>query len=423
MTRLGAAIQKIDERIPGVDLPLMSVSQTKGVVRRSELTDAPQRAESLDAYKVCRKGDIVFNKMKIRSGAMGVAHEDGLITYHYEVMRPREGMDSRYIVHLMKSSWFTSELIARERGISAGGEHGGIRTTEVPFSVLRTIDVFLPEIHEQRIIADYLDREMARIDTLVAEQQHLVEMLHLRRRAVVDAVLSQGLDSEAALFKTGSPWLPELPVAWKAVRAKHVLSFGPANGVSPAAGDTDDLKSLSLGAIRNGRVIMGPEVTKFVDGSSLENTESLRLHPGDILLVRGNGNVDRVARAGLVGPEFAAEKYIYPDLLIRIRVNSYMLPEFFVWACNASPTRAQVRAQARTAVGTFKVAGGDIRSLFLPLPPMDEQRAIVAYLDKQTSKIDQLIAETERFIELAQERRGALLTAAVTGRIDVREAA
>jgi len=111
VTRLGQALEKIDERIPGIDLPLMSVSQTRGVIRRSELTDAPQRAESLDEYKVCRKGDVVFNKMKIRSGAMGVAPEDGLVTYHYEVMRPRDDMDARYIVHLMKSSWFTSELI------------------------------------------------------------------------------------------------------------------------------------------------------------------------------------------------------------------------------------------------------------------------------------------------------------------------
>lgn len=422
MTRFGHAMQKIDERIPGIDLPLMSVSQTRGVIRRSELTDAPQRAESLDAYKVCRRNDIVFNKMSIRAGAMGVAAEDGLVTYHYEVMRPREGTDPNFIAYLMKSSWFTAELIKRERGIGAG-DQANVRTTEVPFSVLKTIDAYIPGYAAQRAIAEYLDRETARIDMLIEEQQQLVKMLHLRRRAVVDAALSQGLDSEAELSETGSRWIPELPCGWKAVRTKRVLSFGPANGVSPEAGTSDDLKSLSLGAIRDGRVSMVPEVTKFVDRSSLASTEALRLHPGDILLVRGNGNVDLVARAGLVGPEFAAEEYIYPDLLIRIRMNSSMLPEFFVWACNASATRAQVQAQARTAVGTFKVAGGDVRSLVLPLPPLDEQRAIVAHLNEQTSKIDRLITESERFIDLARERRSALITAAVTGQIDVEEMA
>src|SRR5680860_188082 len=99
MTRLGNAVQRIDERSPGIDLPLLSVSQTRGVIRRSELTDKPARAESLDEYKICRKGDIVFNKMSIRAGAMGIASEDGLVTYHYETMRPRTGNDARFIIY------------------------------------------------------------------------------------------------------------------------------------------------------------------------------------------------------------------------------------------------------------------------------------------------------------------------------------
>ena len=235
MTRFGAAMQKIDERIPGVDLPLMSVSQTRGVVRRSELTDAPQRADSLDAYKVCRKGDVVFNKMKIRSGAMGVAPEDGLVTYHYEVMRPRGGMDPRYIVHLMKSSWFTSELVARERGISAGGEHGGIRTTEVPFTVLRMIDVLLPEIDEQRAVANYLDRETARIDTLIEEQQRLIEMLRERRAAAieeaVESVQTTGQRLKHFIRSVRQGWSPQC-YAWPAdgIETWAVLRAGAGNG-------------------------------------------------------------------------------------------------------------------------------------------------------------------------------------------------
>lgn len=415
-------MQKVDERIPGVNLPLMSVSQTRGVIRRSEFTDAPHRAESLDAYKVCRAGDIVFNKMSIRAGAMGVAAEDGLVTYHYEVMRPHEGTDSHYIAYVMKSSWFTEELITRERGIGAG-DQANVRTTEVPFSVLKTIEVYAPAADKQRAIVDYLDHETAGIDTLLEEQRRLIEMLRHRRTALVDSTLSQGLDSREGTRVTGSTWLPDLPASWRAIRSKHVLSRGPENGVSPQASASDDTRSLSLGAIRDGRVSMDSDVTKFVDGSAVKNPADYRLHPGDILLVRGNGNVDLVARAGLVGPEFCAQPYIYPDLLIRVRTNPSMLPEFFVWACNASATRAQVRANAKTAVGTFKVAGDDVRSLVLPLPPLEAQSAIVAHLDEQTAKIDRLIAETERFIELSRERRSALITAAVTGQLDVREVA
>ncbi|BBX30714.1 restriction endonuclease subunit S [Mycolicibacterium alvei] len=418
MSRFGSAMERIDERIPGIDLPLLSVSQTRGVLRRSELTDRPQRADSLDAYKVCRANDIVFNKMSIRAGAMGVAQEDGLVTYHYEVMRAINGSDPRYVVYVMKSAWFTEELIKRERGIGAG-DQANVRTTEVPFSVLKTIDCHLPEPSEQCAIADFLDRETAQIDALIDEQQRLIDLLRARRVAVVDSLLTAGAKSSKAQIATGNSWIPSLPDGWQAIRAKHVLSFGPSNGVSPEAGPAEGVKSLSLGAIRDGRVNIGPEVTKVVDRAGI-NVDDYRLYPNDILLVRGNGNVDLVARAGLVGADFATDEYIYPDLLIRVRVNSSMLPEFFVWACNATATRAQVRAQARTAVGTFKVAGGMVRSLVLPLPPLDEQDRIIDALDAQTSKIDILIAESERFVELARERRSALITAAVTGQIEVR---
>lgn len=284
---------------------------------------------------------------------------------------------------------------------------------DMPFAV--------PSPEEQRAITNYLDRETARIDTLIEEQQCLIEMLRERRTAVADRALSRGLDAE--LEHTGDPWLPVLPIGWKAVPTRRLLSFGPSNGVSPEVGEVADLRTLSLGSVRDGRVSMGPNVTKFVDRAAVPRSDDFRLRDGDILLVRGNGNVNLVGRAGLVGPEFDAEEYIYPDLLIRLRVGASMIPAFFVRAFNSAATRAQIETRARTAVGTYKVAAGDVRAIVLPTPPLSEQRRIVAYLDEQTEKIDALIAESERFVELSRERRSALITAAVTGQIDVREMA
>lgn len=172
----------------------MSVSQTLGVVRRSELTTKPHRADSLDEYKICRAGDIVFNKMSIRDGAMGMAHEDGLVTYHYEVMRPLPGADPRYVVYLMKSEWFTGELIMRERGIGTGGTLG-VRTTEVPFSVLRTIDAPIADPVAQRAIADYLDAESGVLDNLIAKKRRLIDLLQER----IDAAIMDFVGKSAIL--------------------------------------------------------------------------------------------------------------------------------------------------------------------------------------------------------------------------------
>ncbi|MGW6484418.1 restriction endonuclease subunit S [Streptomyces sp. NPDC055059] len=412
---MGAAIQKIDERIPGVDLPLMSVSQTKGVVRRSELTDAPQRAESLDAYKVCRKGDIVFNKMKIRSGAMGVAYEDGLITYHYEVMRPREGMDPRYIVHLMKSSWFTSELIARERGISAGGEHGGIRTTEVPFTVLRTIDVHLPEIDEQRAVADYLDRETARIDTLVEEQQWLIEMLRERRFALrVNVALHGTAPTEEA--ETTLPWAEKLPADWRVVPLTSVAKL--ESGHTPSRSREDWWRGCyipwvslhDVGMMRGVKYLR--DTAQHISDAGIANS-SARLLPARTVVLSRDATVGRTAIMGVpmatsqhfaawvCGPELDPE-YLW------VLFGDAMQP-FFNSFQNGSTIRT--------------IGMGDLKAFRIPLPPLDEQRRIVEHLDEETAKIDSLIAESERFVELCRERRAALITAVVTGQIDVREAA
>ena len=397
MKRLGHVLKKIDERIPGIDLPLMSVSQTRGVVRRSELTDTPQRAESLDAYKVCREGDIVFNKMKIRSGAMGVAPEDGLVTYHYEVMRLRDGMDSRYIVHLMKSSWFTSELIARERGISAGGEYGGIRTTEVPFNVLRTIEVRLPEVCEQRQIADYLDRETARIDTLIEEQQRLIDMLRERRADLISHAVLDATSQRTQLRR-----LVDV-IDCAHVTAEFVADDYrfPVASIRECQGATVDLSACNY--------------------TTAEFFEHLRAgdrapRAGDLLFIR-NVSVGLVSVVAPDLPEFAMGQET-----VLLRRKSDVHPAFLRYAL--------VGAEARHAIegamigSTFRrINVSAIRSLPVPTPLIDEQRRIAAQLDQQTVKIDTLIAETERFIELARERRSALITAAVTGQIDVREMA
>lgn len=396
MTRFGQALEKVDERIPGVDLPLMSVSQTRGVVRRSELTDAPRRAESLDAYKVCRKSDIVFNKMKIRSGAMGVAPEDGLVTYHYEVMRLREGMNADYLVYLMKSSWFTSELVARERGISAGGEHGGIRTTEVPFKVLRTIDAYLPDDVEQRAIADYLDREAAYIDTLIEEQERLIELLRERRAAVVSHATLEASEIRVPLRRVVD-----------AIDCAHVT-----------AEFAEDDRRFPVASIRE---CQGPYVDlsdcRYTTEQFFDHLRGSGRAPrvGDLLFVR-NVSVGLVSSVAAGTPDFALGQET-----VLLRRTSDVDTDYLRYALAAS--EAQHAIETAMIGSTFRrINVTTIRSLPVAMPSIIDQRRIVAHLDAQTAKIDALIAEAKRFIQLSRERRAALITAAVTGQLDVRDA-
>lgn len=390
-------MERVDERIPGIDLPLMSVSQTRGVVRRSELTDKPPRADSLDVYKVCRRGDVVFNKMSIRAGALGVAAEDGLVTYHYEVMRPRAGTEARYIAYLMKSVWFIGELVARERGIGAGNQ-ANVRTTEVPFSVLRTIDAYIPDEHQQRAIVDYLDRETGQIDALIDEQQRLIELLRERRRNLIaDAVIGRA-----------NPFDPLGPFTRIGYHFSVTLGKMLDAGKPPREGD-DLLPYVRAGNVQDEGLRL--DDVNFMP-YSYEEAANLNLLAGDLLVVEG----------GAVGTSVVLTEpmpgWSFQKTVNRLRPKgdwssswlSYVLRTYrdvgvIDIVCNKS-TIPHLTAEK-------------LRALRVPDIGPGEQRRIAAYLDKQTEKIDALMAETESFIGLARERRSALITAAVTGQIDV----
>ena len=384
MTRLEFAVTRVDERIPGIDLPLLSVSQTRGVIRRGQLTDKPARAETLDAYKICRIGDIVFNKMSIRAGALGEAHEDGLVTYHYEVMRPVSGTDARYIVYLIKSHSFIGELIRRERGIGAGGQTN-VRTTEVPFRVLRKIDAYIPPPTEQKQIADFLDCEAQQIDNLIAEQEALVGSLTERKAAAFEHL---------AIVRN-----PERVVRLSRIATKLKRPVVPGAGI--------------VTAFRDGQVTLRTE--RRAEGYTESNTGDgyQGVCQGDVVFHGLDGFAGAVGvaeRDGICSPVYHVFRPI-------VGVDAAFL---------ANTLRGMaVSGQLEVLAGNVRQRAVDFRSwatfgeLPIALPSEAEQRDRHERIVRN-AKVDTLIAEAKSLIDLLKERRSALISAAVTGKIDVR---
>ncbi|UYQ78203.1 hypothetical protein OF385_03315 [Glutamicibacter sp. JL.03c] len=318
---------------------------------------------------------------------MGVAGEDGLVTYHYEVMRPRDWVDSRFIAYLMKSNWFTGELIKRERGIGAGGK-GNVRTTEVPFSVLKTIDSYIPETDEQRAIADYLDQETTQIDVLVATQEELIRLLRERQAAIADAEFQR---TEGKRTMTVRQTL--VPLARRSV---------PGTGV--------------VTAYRDGVVTL--RTNRRADGYTMSAAEAgyQGVIPGDIVFHALDGFAGAVGIAdseGQCSPVYHVCSPRYDDdaeylsLLIRYMGTSGFLS-------SQAPSTRQRSVDFRNW-GTFA-------RVPLVLPTVEHQKSFVEEYRQQTTQIDTLIAKAEEHIALAKERRSALITAAVTGQFDVRAA-
>lgn len=371
-------------------------------------------------YKVCRAGDIVFNKMSIRAGALGVAAEDGLVTYHYEVMRPRPDNEARFIVYFMKSPPFIAELVARERGIGSGGQTN-VRTTEVPFSVLKTIDAFIPTIEEQRAIADFLDHETAMIDALIAKQEQLIATLREDRTATITHAVTKGLDSDVEMNDSGAEWLGEIPSHWMASRLKNIIQ-STESGTSVNAGDwpaeVDDVGVLKTSCVSAGW--FNPAASKtVVDENEIERvTCPVR---ADSLIVNRANTPLLVGSAGYA--ETSYNNLFLSDKLWQVRFDDALAQFIYYWT-QTEVYRSQIVACCVGASSSMQnLAMTDFRNVALALPPTEEQLAIVVFLSERTVKIDNLIAKSDEVIDALREYRIALIADAVTGKIDVRGAA
>lgn len=303
---------------------------------------------------------------------------------HAIVALSADEVEPRWLAHLLQ--------VMNLGQYSQTAAQPGIGTAQI-----NALPVPVPPSSEQRAIADYLDRETARIDTLIEEQQRLIEMLRERRSAAIDlAICSIGEWPEMQLRRLTSAPInagvdeqgnAENPREWpRFIRTTDIASLttlDPAKRVtvSPGAAATADLRRNDLVATRAGATI----------GKTY-------IHLSD-------------------------EDACYAGYLVRIRPDvSKVSPMYIAYWSQSTHYLGQVASGAvKATIENYSAA--KYRATTIPIPPLDEQRRIVAYLDEQTAKIDTLIAETERFIELSRERRSALITAAVTGQIDVREAA
>lgn len=412
--RLKWLLDERDERAgeQAATLPLLSVLITRGVQRR-DASDTTKRAaaEDLSNYKIGRAGDLVINRMRAFQGALGIAPEDGVVSPDYSVLRVSPLVERRWLNYYLTSTSTVSEMSSLVRGIG-GTEAGNVRTPRLNVSDLHSMRIRLEPLDQQRAIADYLDRETARIDTLIEEQQRLVELLQERRMTLRTEGALQGIRA-CDIVDSPLPWARTLPAGWPVVPLTSVARL--ESGHTPSRSREDWWQDCyipwislnDVGAMRTNKYI--DTTTNQLSDQGIANS-SARLLPAHTVVLSRDATVGRTA---IMKVPMATSQH-FAAWVCGPRLDPEYLWTLFTDAMQPYFASFQNGSTIRT------IGMGDLAAFRIPLPPMDEQRRIVAHLDEQTAKIDTVIAETERFIELSQERRSALVTAAVTGQIDVR---
>lgn len=297
-------------------------------------------------------------------------------------------------------------------------QDGSARTTvdSVRRWMLTDMPIPLPPLDEQRAIADYLDLETARIDALVAKQAELIRLLGERRLAVITTTALMGLrneeEGEHDISRWGSslavePWLVKAPRIWRMERLKSVCLPRAERNVA----GTEEMLSLTV----KGHLVERSSMTIQQNASDSSIPRYFVARPKDLVvnpmwLIGGAIGVSD--KRGAVSPDYRV-----------FQIDEALHPWYLHAVLRSAPYFDQYTLYTRSNT-TFdrRIKQNDLDNLPLPIPPIDEQRAIVKHIDHQTSRIDTLIAKAEEHIALAKERRAALITAAVTGQFDIRTA-
>ena len=391
---------------------ISGVQAGQGITETATLPfgNAPSRAR-----RVVRDGDVLISTVRTYLRAIAQVKsppENMIASTGFAVLRPRR-IDSRFLGYACHAEGFVSEVIARSVGVS----YPAINASE-----LARLPIPLPTAPEQTAIATFLDRETAKIDALVAEQERLIALLKEKRQAVISHAVTKGLDPSVPMKDSGVEWLGEVPAHWEVVRIKHVVA-SIEQGWSPQCESypvesADQWGVLKVGCVNGG--VFNPDENKVLP-DDLTPVPALAIRAGDVLVSRANTRE-------LVGSA-ATALMDYPNLLLcdklyRLRLNHKMnAPQYLAYFLGCLPVREQIELAATGASSSMlNIGQATILELRLPHPDVEEQLAITAHLDAVTARMRDTATEAEAIIAALQERRSALISAAVTGQIDVRGA-
>lgn len=363
-----------------------------------------------------RAGDTIITKDSetaddIAIGAYVPADLPGVICgYHLSMVRPMTDTNGAFVKRLFDSTYVKSCVAVRANGLTRVGlGQYEIDNLELPF----------PPIDEQTRIAAFLDRETGKIDALIAEQQRLVELLVEKRQAVISHAVTKGLNPNAPMKDSGIGWLGEVPAHWAVCTARRVIKrieqgWSPECESRPA--ESSEWGILKAGCVNRG--VFAEEENKALP-MHLEPIPAYEVHKGDVLMSRANGSPDLVGSVAFV--EMTRPRLMLSDKIFRVRMSDRLTPRYFASLFCSSLLRAQIERSISGAEGLANnLPQSSMKNFFIPVPPLEEQQEIAAFLDNETTKFDTLTAEANRVIALLQERRSALISAAVTGKIDVR---
>jgi type I restriction enzyme S subunit len=371
--------------------------------------------EVINGYTFVAENDLMLAKITpcFENGkaaiAKGLKNEIGFATTEVIPLRCKNSNDAIFLYYLLHSAPF--------KNIAEGSMYGAGGQKRVADNFIANYHFALPDINEREKIAAFLDRETAKIDQLIAKQQQLIELLKEKRQAVISHAVTKGLNPDVKMKPSGVEWLGDVPEHWTIIRIKFIAE------VNPSKAEVRNLKSDTLVSFipmeaigENGSLDISQKkmLHEVITGYTYVSENTLMLAKITPCFENGKSAIARSLENGI---GFATTE------VIPLRFKHTPDSEFFYYLLHSFPFKYIAESSMYGAGGQKRVSDNFVANYHFSLPPTEERLKITAFVQQQNEKFDVLMEKAQRQIGLLRERRTALISAAVTGKIDVREVA
>ncbi len=357
-------------------------------------------------YQGVRNGDLLVHAMDGFAGAIGVSDSDGKCSPVCAVCTPWDmsQIDIRYYGYLVRQLAVTDYITSLAKGIRE-------RSTEFRFSEFSGLELALPTKCEQTQIAAFLDHETAKIDRLIEKQQALISLLKEKRQAVISQAVTKGLNPHAPLRDSGIEWLGQVPAHWEISKFGYISSVVRGGSPRPAGDPTlfngDYSPWVTVAEITKDDEVYLTQTETFL---TKKGSDQCRIFASGTLVLSNSGatlgvpkilRIDANANDGVVGFE-------------KLTLNHEYAYHYL------STLTDDIRERTKQGSGQPNLNTDIVKTIAIPIPPDAEAEQIVAEISRLRQRFTDLMDQATAGITLLQERRTALISAAVTGKIDVR---
>ncbi|TKB07453.1 restriction endonuclease subunit S [Desulforhopalus sp. IMCC35007] len=408
---LGTVTTESIKNVDGNENNVLSLSYGN-IIRRDVEKNFGLLPESFNTYQMVDPGNLILRLTDLqndkRSLRVGRAIEKGIITSAYlKLVAKPHTIDDRFLYRLLHS-YDTTKVFY--------GMGGGLRQS-MKFEEMRRLPILVPPIDEQSQIANFLDHETAKIDTLIEKQQQLIALLKEKRQAVISHAVTKGLNPDAPMRDSGVEWLGEVPEHWEMAKVKFYCLVKGRIGFRGYT--TDDLVEETEGAVVIGATEMNStgeiqlDNPQYISWKKYYESPEIMLGDGMVLVVQRGSTVGKIAvvKAGF------GKATINPSLIVLRDLN--IDSDYLKYSLMATFTQSIVKMQT-SSTAIPMISQEQVGNYTLLVPGNKEQIEIARYITTQNEIIDKAMATAQKSISLLQERRTSLISAAVTGKIDVR---